>query len=633
MKAAGILFISTVTGNALFLRRTVDAYDCAGCWAFPGGGQEGDETAEETAIRECREEIGFVPDGLRTLHTRTKSGSASTTGAVGLGAPAVGIPVDAGAPTAIMPLDVDFTTFVQKVTNEFTPELNDEHDGFCWSPITAPPEPLHPGCRIALDRIAMDELGVARAIADGRLTSPQRYENVMLWAIRITGTGASFRPKNNEFVHRDKEIHTSPDGLARYNGMMVIFKHPEKALLTSEEFRNRVVGSIFLPYVAGDEVWGIAKIYDDATNDLMMEEDLSTSPGVNFNDYKVNRTLRLEDGQKVLIEGKPSLVDHVAICERGVWDKGGDPSGIRSESREDSAMTKEEEEAKAKKDAEEMAAADKAKKDAEAEDKAKKDADAGTALDKKLSHVLDALTACMDRVDSVGKRMDAWDEDKKKADAAKMDSGKKDGEEPTEAEKIAADKAKKDAEDKEKDEKEKADKAKKDAEDKAKTDSAAITSRIADVEKALKDTAAKIQPISDDDHNALADAWSRADDVFSALGKPTPRPMPGESSIAYRRRTTKMLKEHSPTWKAVDTAVAFADDASFAVVETQIVAEAAKMARSPAMTKPGQLRPIKRTHDGHTITDWVGQPRDWMDDLAGQTQLRGEGNFKHQLNG
>jgi hypothetical protein len=38
--------------------------------------------------------------------------------------------------------------------------------------------------------------------------------------------------------------------------------------------------------------------------------------------------MTLEDGSVLLIEGKPSLLDHVAICELGVWDKGKDPEGI-----------------------------------------------------------------------------------------------------------------------------------------------------------------------------------------------------------------------------------------------------------------------------------------------------------------
>ena len=451
-KAAGILFVS-INGNCLFLRRTATARDFPGAWDFPGGGAEGNETAEETALREAREEIGFLPEGKRVLHTRTSSVPSGV--GVSTGPAAVSFPGPPAGSVAASP-DVDFSTFLQKVTNEFTPELNDEHDGWAWAPMNAPPAPLHPGCQIALDRISMDELGVARAIADGRLTSPQRYQNVMLWAIRITGTGAAFRPKINELVYRDEEIHLHPDMLARCNGLPVLFKHPQKGLLNSEEFGNRVVGMIFLPYVAGDEVWGIAKIYDDEANRLMDEEDLSTSPGVNFENYKVNRTLRLEDGKKVLIEGNPDLVDHVAICELGVWDKGEPPSGIRSESREDSAMTEDEKKAaedKAKKDAE-----DKAEKE-KADAKMKADADAGTALDKKLTNMLDAVSSCMDRLDSIGKRMDAWDEEKKKADAAaadaakadqaKGDAAKKDGE-PTEAEKLAADKAKKDADERKK---------------------------------------------------------------------------------------------------------------------------------------------------------------------------------------
>jgi len=543
---------------------------------------------------------------------------------------------------------VDYTVFYQKVTNEFVPELDGEHDGYAWSPITAPPEPLHPGCRIALDRLSMDELAVARAISEGRLVSPQRYENVWLWAIRITGTGASYRPKVNEFVFRDPSDHINPDALARCNGLPVIFKHPAKALLNSEEFANRIVGTIFLPYVAGDEVWGIAKIYDDETNRLLDEETLSTSPGVNFKDFKVNRSLRMEDGSKVLIEGKPSLVDHVAICELGVWDKGGDPSGIRSESREDTAMADEaKKEDKAKDDAAKL---DAAKKDADEaaekkakDDAARKDADAGKSLDDKLSHVLDAVTGCMDAVAAVGKRMDSWDEEKKKTDSAKKDAAKKDETERGEpdksekAEKTAADKAKKDSDDDEDEKKKKADAAKKDEDDKkkeeekAKTDSAGLGDRIAAVERAVKATDAKIMPIPDDDHSRLADAWAIADDVCNALGTKAPRAMPGESSAQYRRRVVKLLKPHSATWKDVDIATsAYADDATFAVVERQVISDAAKAARDPANVTGDKLRMIERKSDGHTIREFVGRPASWMNDFAGPIQLRGEGKFLHE---
>jgi hypothetical protein len=42
----------------------------------------------------------------------------------------------------------------------------------------------------------------------------------------------------------------------------------------------------------------------------------------------------LEEGGHLLVEGEPSFVDHLAICERGVWDKGEDGSGIRVDSGE-----------------------------------------------------------------------------------------------------------------------------------------------------------------------------------------------------------------------------------------------------------------------------------------------------------
>jgi hypothetical protein len=86
---------------------------------------------------------------------------------------------------------------------------------------------------------------------------------------------------------------------------------------------------MFLPYVKGDEVWGIAKIYDKPTMNALVNYELSTSPSVVFRDTKVNYTIEMDDGSTLLVEGEPSFVDHLAICEKGVWDKGGDASGVR----------------------------------------------------------------------------------------------------------------------------------------------------------------------------------------------------------------------------------------------------------------------------------------------------------------
>lgn len=313
--AAGVLFL-TPDKKALFLQRS-NTGDYGGFWALPGGKQEGNETLEECARREAVEECGEgIPAGNLTPWTR----AIAKTG-IGSG----------GEPAG----DVDFSTFIMRVKEQFTPTLDAESTGYAWAPISAAPAPLHPGCTIALSRIGMDELGVARAMAAGELTSPQRYMNVTLFAIRITGTGVSYRRALDEFVWRNPEHYLNDEFLARCNGLPVIFEHPKKATLNSEEFADRIIGTVLLPYIQGDEVWAIAKLYDDAAIAVMTERPSSTSPSVVLGSPDDTK-LKMEDGSVLLIEGKPTLLDHIAMLPtnpdgsggRGVWDKGGPPMGV-----------------------------------------------------------------------------------------------------------------------------------------------------------------------------------------------------------------------------------------------------------------------------------------------------------------
>jgi hypothetical protein len=154
----------------------------------------------------------------------------------------------------------------------------------------------------------------------------------MLVDMRISGTGVAYRPKLKEWVYRRPEIYLTDEFLRRCSGIPVIYQHPKKSVLDSDSFAEQVVGTMAMPYVKGEEVWGIARIYDKATMRDFLDTPLSTSPSVVFRDPKVNYEIELENGETMLVEGNPSYVDHLAVCDKGVWDKGGDPVGIRVDS-------------------------------------------------------------------------------------------------------------------------------------------------------------------------------------------------------------------------------------------------------------------------------------------------------------
>jgi 8-oxo-dGTP pyrophosphatase MutT (NUDIX family) len=370
INSAGIIFLAP-EDKALFLKRSSSAPDYPRFWDFPGGAAEDDEMTLETALREAKEEVGRLPKGDRVLLTRSitnvSGGVATPQPLAPAASPAQSSPAGAGtsavAAASALPAagaappsfpvpaagdQVDYSTFLQRVDREFEPQLSLEHEGYAWAPVSSPPEPLHPGCRIALDRLSMDELDVARAVVAGLLTSPQRYENVWLFDIRITGTDTAYRNKLDEYCYRPPEVYYNEEFLARCNGLTVVWKHPKKETLDGKEFEDRAIGSIFVPYLSDgvrhppNEVWGVAKVYDEDAADWMQKHQMSTSPAVVFRpileSQDTNKKIDLENGSTLLIEGKPSLLDHVAVCEAGVWDKMEKPSGVVA-TRSDSVAT------------------------------------------------------------------------------------------------------------------------------------------------------------------------------------------------------------------------------------------------------------------------------------------------------
>lgn len=527
---SGIMFRQ---GKFVFLIQRSDD----GTWCQPGGTVEPGELAIDAARREVLEEVGYQYDGPLTPHS----------------------------------VYGDYLTFRAEVPERFEAKLNDESLAAGWFHIDDLPKPLHQPFAEMLAQQALNETEVAARIADGTLSSPQFFINMWMFAIRVTGTGVTWRSADQQMAFRNPDDYLTPEFLQRVAGVPLIWLHPEKNKLDSDEFAKRVIGTLTNSWVADSgEVWAIARVYDAEAAEIMATRQLSTSPTVTFSEMQ-DSIIKI-DGQPLLVEGSPVLLDHVAICEQGVWDKLLAPTGVKSDSIPNEAEKMDEEKIVAL--INKAIDARMAKADSEAADlKAKADAEEAAKKEKA-------------------------DAEAKEAEEAKA---KADAEEKAAKEKADAEaKEKADAEEAERMAKEKAD--------------SQLRQEIADLRSRIP------TELSDEERNEVADAQVKADSVFSCFGKRAPVPLSGEKPLAYRRRLMIQLQEHSPDFKSVDLS-SISDSALLSVAEKTIYADAQKSAS--LSVGPGMLREIKRADaTGRQISTFEGDPAaTWAPFQSGKRQV------------
>ncbi|EFN8023155.1 DUF2213 domain-containing protein [Escherichia coli] len=177
----------------------------------------------------------------------------------------------------------------------------------------------------------LTEIEAAKQIRDGQLPSPYQFSNMWLVNLRITGTGMAYRAEEKEFVWRSSQTYLNPQFLERCAGVPVIIDHPESKTLEDVGERSRIIGTVMLPYIRGDEVWGVCRIYGQEIIDYIQKArgEVSTSPSVVFCGASGGAEVPDVMGEdNFFIEGTPFLIDHVALVPLGVWDKDGKPSGV-----------------------------------------------------------------------------------------------------------------------------------------------------------------------------------------------------------------------------------------------------------------------------------------------------------------
>lgn len=527
---SGIMFRQ---GKYVFLIQRSDD----GTWCQPGGTVEPGELAIDAARREVLEEVGYQYDGPLTPHS----------------------------------VYGDYLTFRAEVPERFEAKLNDESLAAGWFHIDDLPKPLHQPYAEMLAQQALNETEVAALIADGTLSSPQFFINMWMFAIRVTGTGVTWRSADQQMAFRNPDDYLTPEFLQRVAGVPLIWLHPEKNKLDSDEFAKRVIGTLTNSWVADNgEVWAIARVYDAEAAEIMATRQLSTSPTVTFSEMQ-DSIIKI-DGQPLLVEGSPVLLDHVAICEQGVWDKLLAPTGVKSDSIPNEAEKMDEE--------------------------------------KIVALINKAIDARMAKADSEAADLKAKADAEEAAKKEKADAEAKEAEE-AKAKADAEEKAAKEKADAEAKEKADAEEAERMAKEKADSE---LRQQIADLRSRIP------TELSDEERNEVADAQVKADSVFSCFGKRAPVPLSGEKPLAYRRRLMIQLQEHSPDFKSVDLS-SIADSALLSVAEKTIYADAQKSAS--LSVGPGMLREIKRADaTGRQISTFEGDPAaTWAPFQSGKRQV------------
>ncbi len=137
IESVGALIYCRDTHRFLFLLRPKDRRHKKS-WGLVGGKIEAGETIQQGLVREIQEEINYDASSSKLIPIEKFTSSDNK---------------------------FIYHTFIFTVEKEFCPVLNDEHIGYCWTPLDDYPKPLHPGVwRSFSFQVVVDKIKTIQAI-------------------------------------------------------------------------------------------------------------------------------------------------------------------------------------------------------------------------------------------------------------------------------------------------------------------------------------------------------------------------------------------------------------------------------------------------------------------------------------
>ena len=139
--------------------------------------------------------------------------------------------------------------------------------------------------------------------------------------MRLTGLGLAERIIDNKAMifNRTKENFATDEFMKIYASVPVCIQHPTNE---SGEFEplgfkhaSSIIGNAIHSFLRDDEIWVIARLHNLEAVEIILNNDISTSP------YFISKEVQHEIENDVIYDEIPLICNHLAIVDKGFWDK------------------------------------------------------------------------------------------------------------------------------------------------------------------------------------------------------------------------------------------------------------------------------------------------------------------------